>query len=89
MGTVLPGQGKRARKKSGRAASETSLGTATDPFVENTKQGANGDALIHEACLLQVLRQAHSHQLQQVRVSQLAAKEKKLQRRKREEGHDF
>lgn len=52
MGTLLPGQGKRARKKSGRAASETSLGTATDPFVENTKQGANGDALIHEACLL-------------------------------------
>lgn len=43
--------------------------------MENSKQCANGDALIHEAGPLQVLGQAHGHQLQQVGVPQLAAKE--------------
>lgn len=49
--------------------------TATYLFMEDTEQCADGDALIHQAGLPQVLGQAHSHQLQQVGVPQLAATE--------------
>lgn len=88
MGTLLLGQGERGRNRNGRAAHEKSMGTATHPFMENTKQCAHSDALIHKANLPQVLGQAHSHQQQQVGVPQFAVKEKKFQMRKREEGHD-
>ena len=33
------------------------------PFMEDSEQRADGDALVHEAGLLQALGQAHSHQL--------------------------
>lgn len=44
--------------------------------MEDTKQCANSNTLIHQVGLLQLLRQAHSHQLQQVGVPQLATEEK-------------
>lgn len=47
--------------------------------MEDTEQCADRDALIHKAGLLQVLGQAHGHQLQQVGVSELATKQKQLQ----------
>lgn len=51
-------------------------GTTIYPFMEDTKQCANSNTLIHQVGLLQLLRQAHSHQLQQVGVPQLATEEK-------------
>lgn len=51
------------------------MGTATHPFVEDTKECADGDALVNQPGVLQVLGQAHSHQLQQVAVPQFAAKD--------------
>lgn len=76
MGTLLLRQGEGGQGgEEGRAAMEKSTETATYPFMEDTKQCANGDALIHQAGLPQVLGQAHSHQLKQVGVPQLATKE--------------
>jgi hypothetical protein len=51
--------------------------------MEDTKQCADRDTLIYKADLLQVLGQAYGHKLQQVGVSQLATKEKKLQKGQR------
>lgn len=74
MGTLPLRQGERAGR-SGRAAREKPMETATHPFMEDTEECADGDALINQAGLLQVLGQAHSHQLQQVAVPQFAAKD--------------
>lgn len=54
---------------------EKPMETATHPFMEDTKECADGDALVNQPGLLQVLGQAHSHQLQQVAVPQFAAKD--------------
>lgn len=93
MGTLLLGAKKREEGKGesewqGKAARGKFRETVIYPFVEDTEQRAHRDALIHEAGLLQVRGQAHSHQLQQVGVPQLAAEAKKLQVRERERGQD-
>lgn len=46
--------------------------------MEDTEQGADCDTLIHQANFLQVLGQTYGHQLQQVRVPQVATKDKNL-----------
>lgn len=71
------------RERSGKDSKGKSTETAIYPFMEDTEQRADSNALVHEAGLLQVLGQAHSHQLQQVGVPQLAAKENQLQMRQR------
>ena len=64
-------------REEGRAGQQKQIcGTTIYLFMEDTKQCADGYTLIYQVGLLQLLGQAHSHQLQQVGVPQLATEEK-------------
>lgn len=68
---------ERKRWSGGKGSKGKMQKTGIHPFVEDTEQRAHRDALIHEGGSSPGRGQAHSHQLQQVGVPQLAAEAKR------------